>query len=388
LESWFYQWLNFFFHEKVSVKSKTGTAEWKKVCALLQPIKRAKYPAISEEEEAISIPLQVLAQAIFDAILVHIMNTCAASAPSGAPSWHSIKMQICEALVLNKQANVIGVLADHKAYFGADVIFMQEVAGAFVEAFQAHEQLSKRFLVLAPRSIDHVRDQNSIILVAKARLPPDMDPASCVELDLGGSLSKDVPVADGDVCAFRVPLLFSEGIGSAQPEELVLASFHGDTAGLASTPVVSAVQEAAAKAGRPLIMGLDANTHASIDPKGATKHIVSFLFDLETGDKPLRHCWAGEDHSRWNTTFNARTYLQPQLNKAVRYDERHTSKLTDCNPKDFVVFLASAFELMTPAAKDNTGKGNFIEGMDFPSLAFPSDHAIVSCTVRLLRSAS
>ena len=45
---------------------------------MLQKIKKSKYPAISAEEEAVSIPLQTLCQAIFDAILVHIVNTVSA----------------------------------------------------------------------------------------------------------------------------------------------------------------------------------------------------------------------------------------------------------------------------------------------------------------------
>ena len=41
----------------------------------LLPIKRSKYPALSEDEERLSIPLQTLCGAIFDAILVHMLNT-------------------------------------------------------------------------------------------------------------------------------------------------------------------------------------------------------------------------------------------------------------------------------------------------------------------------
>ncbi len=62
------------------------------VASLLQPIKQSKYPgthslfiyfvprlltlsAITTEEESVSIPLQIVCQALFDAILVHLMNT-------------------------------------------------------------------------------------------------------------------------------------------------------------------------------------------------------------------------------------------------------------------------------------------------------------------------
>ena len=41
---------------------------------LIKPIPRAKYPALTEAEELISVPLQTLCQAIFDAVLVYILN--------------------------------------------------------------------------------------------------------------------------------------------------------------------------------------------------------------------------------------------------------------------------------------------------------------------------
>ena len=44
---------------------------------MLSPILRAKYPAITPEEEAVSVPLQAMAGAIFDAVLVHMMNQLA-----------------------------------------------------------------------------------------------------------------------------------------------------------------------------------------------------------------------------------------------------------------------------------------------------------------------
>ena len=45
------------------------------------------------EEEAISVPLQTLAQAIFDAVLVHIVNSVS---PGG--KWQRLQQQMCESL--------------------------------------------------------------------------------------------------------------------------------------------------------------------------------------------------------------------------------------------------------------------------------------------------
>ena len=88
----------------------------------------------------------------------------------------------------------------------------------------------------------------------------------------------------------------------------------------------------------------------------------------------LDSCW-GEVNPRNFTTFNARTFLQPQLNKAVRREDRFDSPSVDRNPKDFILFYASDFSLLS-ASKDNTGDGAFAADDMFPTLAFPSDHAV------------
>ena len=96
------------------------------------------------------------------------------------------------------------------------------------------------------------------------------------------------------------------------------------------------------------------------------------------------------------TTYNARTYLQPQLNKAVRMAERAYSPLTDRNPKDHIIFQTSScksdlvgrevqrtgFSAKT-VSRDNTGTGTFIPRTPFPTLNFPSDHAIVCAELQL-----
>jgi hypothetical protein len=67
---WWRQWQDFMFHKSVKLKTKTGE-ESVPVWSMLQPIHSSKYPAVTAEEEKVSIPLQLLCQAIFDAILVH-----------------------------------------------------------------------------------------------------------------------------------------------------------------------------------------------------------------------------------------------------------------------------------------------------------------------------
>lgn len=162
---------------------------------------------------------------------------------------------------------------------------------------------------------------------------------------------------------------------------MLLASFHGDTNGLASTPVVGAVRSLAGAAGQPVLFGLDANTHAARDPKGAKKHVDEFVGELAAGAAPpLAHTWRGAP-ADWTTTYCVRTFLQPQLNKAVRAADARSSPLTDRNPKDFLLFSPAAFDVGEPSVRDCTGEKTFDPSSYLPTLAFPSDHAIVSASL-------
>ena len=77
-EEWWPKWTEFMFERQVSIRSKHGPKQTP-VNAMLLKIKKSKYPAITEEEERISIPLQTLCAAIFDAVLVHVVNKISAS---------------------------------------------------------------------------------------------------------------------------------------------------------------------------------------------------------------------------------------------------------------------------------------------------------------------
>jgi hypothetical protein len=120
---------------------------------------------------------------------------------------------------------------------------------------------------------------------------------------------------------------------------------------------------------------MDANTHVAHVPneKQGVSHFAAHLEKLG-----LVSCWGVEPDPRVHTTFNARTYLQPQLNKAVRFVDKAASPATDKHPKDHIVFRAGTFECRI-VTRDNTGEGEFLDDAPFPTLTFPSDHALV-CT--------
>ena len=99
------------------------------------------------------------------------------------------------------------------------------------------------------------------------------------------------------------------------------------------------------------------------------------FISISTG---LNSCYGPSPNPKNYTTFHARTYLQPQLNKAIRYDEKDVKG--DKNPKDFIVFFAKDFDVRW-TKKDNTGNRRYVEGMVFPTLDFPSDHGITSTSL-------
>ena len=107
---------------------------------MLSKIKRAKYPAVTPAEENISLPLQTLAQAIFDAVLVHIVNSVSAHG-----KWQALQQQVCDSLNRRKEERTLSILAT--TYSDANAIFLQETASAFVGKLESTEELSSRYFV-------------------------------------------------------------------------------------------------------------------------------------------------------------------------------------------------------------------------------------------------
>ena len=216
--SWWEQWKEFMFETKYTFK--TGE-EPKTVSSILVKIKKSKYPAITTEEETISIPLQTLAAAIFDAVLVHMMNIV------GGHTWQGLRTEMCNALNLKKMDRTQEIL--ESAYTDADVILLQEVSQNFIKDART-SVLNDRYYVLAPEKLNR-RDQNSIVMLRKALF--DITDLEDATKKVYGRFDKTVPVAEGDVYAFFIT--------DAENRKYFFASFHGDTNGLATIPVLQAV---------------------------------------------------------------------------------------------------------------------------------------------------
>eukprot|EP00192_Tetraselmis_astigmatica_P006288 CAMPEP_0117670250 /NCGR_PEP_ID=MMETSP0804-20121206/12632_1 /TAXON_ID=1074897 /ORGANISM="Tetraselmis astigmatica, Strain CCMP880" /LENGTH=518 /DNA_ID=CAMNT_0005478495 /DNA_START=155 /DNA_END=1711 /DNA_ORIENTATION=- len=361
-EQWWAAWSAFMFKNELEMETKHGV-EAHRPCTMLSPISSAKYPAVTPEEEKISIPLQTLCVAIFDAILVHMMNQLAPG------RWHSLKLSMCEALGSKKGEKTLGILEN--IYFDADIMFLQEVAAEWLRLFSA-SKMAKTFALLAPGQLDSKRNQNSVIVVRKELFA--LESAEEVTKDVLEQLPKEanVPVAAGDLCAYTVT--------SKKGNKWLLASFHGDTNGLATIPIVKAVHAVSEKSkdGR-VVFGLDANTYSKGQP-GKTQDVSEF--GEAYCSLGLTSCWGDKPDPESYTTFNTRTYLQAQLNKAVRMADRKTSPLTDRNPKDFILYRPEDF-VHEVTIRDNTGSKTYDDEMPFPTLDFPSDHGIVATALRV-----
>lgn len=362
LDIWWGAWEKFMFDTPLTISNKGDTVT-NPVYKMLQPIKKSKYPDITEAEEKVSLPLQTMCGAIFDAILVHMMNTVSEPAV-----WQSLKKTMVENLNKKKVPHTLDIL--ESVYGNSDIITLQEVSASLIDQARKRE-LGQKFWIVAPGDLDAVRDQNSVIFLNKATFPsgPNAEITHLVE----GSFEEgvDVPVAKGDILA--ITAIDRDNI------PFVIASFHGDTNGLATKPVLSAIMKAmgsdSALITHKLIFGLDANTYEKAKPGKQQdvlewgKHYVSF---------GLTSCWGDIPNPSNYTTFNSRTYLQPQLNKACKKSDKRSNG--DVNPKDFILFNKQDFRSIA-TWKDNTGEKRYVEDMAFPTLNFPSDHGILATVV-------
>lgn len=332
LPEWYEEWLSFFFEKTVDLGKGN-----KPVYSLLQKLQKAKYPAVTEEEEAASIPLQIVLQGIFDAVLVNLMQT------KGGSTWESLRQEICTSLNSRKNERLLEIL--EATYMDADIVFLQEAGNQLVSFIKAKMQTA--YEVIIPNNYNTKRNQNSVILLRKGLFQDTQE----VSIPADGW-------EDGDLLVLKT---------KHGETPLTLASFHGDTNGLLTMPMLKQVHKHLPTA--RLLFGMDANTYEKVSKK--TAHVLDF--EKMYSELGYRSCWGKVDPSQY-TTFNARTYLQPQLNKAAKSNE--LASKGDRNPKDFVLFTDHF--AVGRVWRDNTGLGEYKNDMVFPTLEFPSDHAAVA----------
>ena len=104
-----------------------------------------------------SLRLQTLCLAIFDAVMVHMLTTLS---PDG--KWLRLKAQILDALTHRKDAKTLAIL--QTVHAGTDVLFLQEVRTASCKALLPDAFAPHGYTVHAPLTPSKA-DQNSVIVL-------------------------------------------------------------------------------------------------------------------------------------------------------------------------------------------------------------------------------
>lgn len=157
---WWQHWQPFMFHDTIAVppkahgSEKADSQEPQKVvpATLLKRISRAKYPALTAEEEDASLPLQTVVLAIFDAIMVHMMSEVAATI------WQPLRAELCTALNARKPQRTVEILGEYtsgsgEVDFEASVVCLQETSAHFLGLLRNPEPSSlwlREYGVLSP----------------------------------------------------------------------------------------------------------------------------------------------------------------------------------------------------------------------------------------------
>jgi len=455
LPIWWNEWMRFMFEDIVDLGTEFNSALHPH--QLLRPIHRKKYPAISVDEELVSLPLQTLTLALFDAVLVNMMLSISIESDSDSTnnhnlSWHAIRQSTCAHMVWNKSARTRQILEE--TYFDVDVLFLQEASADFLYSMQA----STIFKLLQPQYstpqqqqqqqlplFDNIRNQNSVVFVRRGS---DIDRSTLLfestDLDLDSDYStavKDVSreieeyvsgLSQGDLYAVLIDTSTTTTVAELEESDTdsttttttihkihnnnnehsssgssstastpllarLFVSFHGDTNGLLSVPLLKGVQlwidsylldpqtPARDRSQLDVHIGMDANTYGFT--QSTSKQNQQGFLRVVVDDLKMT-TYLGNIISTPNqhrTTYNGRTFLQPQLNKAmtkedvVHYGDRHL--------KDYVLFDGDRW-IVIDVLRDNTGRKAYVEDMVYPTKDWPSDHAAITCVLKRRREGS
>jgi hypothetical protein len=319
---------------------------------------------------AASVPLQVLCLGLFDAILTQLLSIVAGD------TWQAVR----RSLITCSQADSKSLAASsilRSSYSNADIICVQEASDGF--ATHAAAALPDHFVLLSESpGADGRRQQLSMILARCDAL----DPSTAV--DLAGLVVARLPpnsLATGDLCAFAV-----RGLGGRSPR--VLASLHGDSDGLCTVPVLTALCAVAAELypDHKILIGIDASANLPSQSSPQLLSAIDYHPTAAVSDKSpqqarprppclesviaglgLSSCWDDQlDKGSLWTVFQARTALQPQIHKAVGPSAARGRRHLQL--KDWILFSCPGLSLRS-VGRDNTGRSAFVERAHAPDVA-------------------
>eukprot|EP00808_Paulinella_micropora_P022429 g10381.t1 len=204
--AWWDQWKEWMFIRGLRTSITQGSST--KPYQTLRILKSPKYP-LSAEERRISLPLQMLALAVYDAIHVHIMNTIAPN------TWLPIKKKIVKKLVAEKATRTMEILTT--TYKDYDLICLQEASASLVNALQ--EKLGRAYFTVAPEDMVPTRDQNSVLIMRSNRF--DSSNVAEITHKVKENFQGEAPLGSGDLLAVAVR---ARSIRGGTP--FVITSFH------------------------------------------------------------------------------------------------------------------------------------------------------------------
>jgi len=320
------------------------------------------------EDNAIFLHLNVVLLGIFDALMVFMLFDI--QSKQGI-NWQAIKRNLYGILNENKLNRTMEII--NKQYSGFDILFLQEVRNNLLEHINGKDasvnltQFADNYHIIFPEKVSK-NNQTSIVCLNKKRFDlKNVSVKDVTSLFFKGYKGK-MGINHGDLICICV-------------SDYLLISFHGDTGGMASGDLMKTISAVHKEKfyDYKLLIGIDANTYYANAADGKKKYSVNAFHDLLSQLK-LNSCFDGVLPSK-HTTNCPRTYLQPQLNKAVKKEDIVMAKTDFRSPKDFIVFGNDRFDVMDgQTVIDNMANGKYNADVEYvwPSQDFPSDHAILS----------
>jgi hypothetical protein len=161
IDEWWLAWKKFMFKDVLNVKIN-GEIKCTRPCELLRKISKIQNPTLAKQEERVSVPLQTLCQAIYDALIMYITVVIS---PKG--QWQQIKRCIVDAVYSKKDAKTMAILRHNCA--GVDVICLQECSAVFQASLL--QNFGKEYHIAAPRDRDSAQSQSCLVMLRKETFP-------------------------------------------------------------------------------------------------------------------------------------------------------------------------------------------------------------------------
>lgn len=326
-----------------------------------------KYAKKYDGDSTTFLFLNIVFLAIFDGILVFMLFDIE---KKHGINWQKIKENLYN--ILNKDKLVKTAQIINSQYADYDILFLQEVRNNLLDDLESNDalkQIAQNYDIIFPEKVSK-NNQTSIICLRKGTFSSaEVKEVSDEYFEV---YDGKTAIGNGDLFVICV-------------SEYLLISFHGDSGGMASGDLMKAIDELqrGKYKDKKLICGIDANTHCDAVSDGKKKYAVG-AFDALL--KELGFCTCFDGKPTKHTVNSARTYLQPQLNKAVKKKKLLEDDVDFRAPKDYICYLENQFGVKKGSTNvDNQGNGGYNASFEYviPSESFPSDHAIISAELVL-----